>query len=135
VIPLSHSCRNLGITFDCTLSMSGHIYNVCKSVRYQLRNVGLIRKYPTRPATEKIVHALISSRLDFETVFFFTYPKLNFLNYKNYKNSRSHCPSYQETHSHCTGSEVTTLATSRISSYFQTSVAYLSLHQWFCSYI
>ena len=35
VIPLSHSCRNLGITFDCTMSMSGHISIVCKSVRYQ----------------------------------------------------------------------------------------------------
>ena len=41
------------------------ISNICKSVRYQLRNIGFIRKYLSRSATEKIVHALISSRLDF----------------------------------------------------------------------
>ena len=51
--------------FDSTMSMSVHVSTVCKSVRYQLRNLGVIRKFLTRSATEKIVHALISSRLDF----------------------------------------------------------------------
>ena len=45
--------------------MSCQVSALCKSVRYQLRNVGIIRKYLTQSATEKIVHALISSRLDF----------------------------------------------------------------------
>ena len=69
------SCRNLGIIFDSTMSMSAHISSVCKSVRYYLRNLGIIRKYLTRSATEKIVHAFISSRLDFGNAHFFQLPQ------------------------------------------------------------
>ena len=64
-INLSQTCRNLGVIFEYNLTMSSQIYNICKSVRYQLRNIGFIRKYLSRSATEKIVLALISSRLDF----------------------------------------------------------------------
>ena len=64
-INLSQTCRNLGVIFDSNLTMSSQISNISKSVRYQLRNIGFIRKYLSRSATEKIVHALISSRLDF----------------------------------------------------------------------
>ena len=46
------------------MSMSKQTTSICKSVRYQLRNIGFI-KYLTRSATEKLVHSLISSRLDF----------------------------------------------------------------------
>ena len=53
VIAPSKSCRNLGVLFDSTMSMSAQISAVCKSVRYQLRNLGIIRKYLTRSATEK----------------------------------------------------------------------------------
>ena len=55
--------------------MSAHISSVCKSVRYYLRNLGIIRKYLTRSATEKIVHAFISSRLDFGNAHFFQLPQ------------------------------------------------------------
>ena len=64
-IPLSNSCRNLGVMFYSQMSMSKQTTIICKSVRYQLRNIGFIRKYLTRSATEKLVHSLISSRLDF----------------------------------------------------------------------
>ena len=58
-------CKNLGVTFDSAMSMSNQVSNICKSVWYQLRNLGFIRKYLTRSTTEKIVHALISSRFDY----------------------------------------------------------------------
>ena len=37
---------------------------------YQLRNIGFITKYLTYSATKKLVHALISSRLDFGNALF-----------------------------------------------------------------
>ena len=64
-IPLSNSCRNLGVIFSSQISMSKQTTSICKSVHYQLRNIGFIRKYLTCSATEKLVHSLISSRLDF----------------------------------------------------------------------
>ena len=65
VISPSQNCRNLGVMLNSSMSMSTHVSSICKSVRYQLRNLGFIRKYLTRSTTEKLVHALISSRLDF----------------------------------------------------------------------
>ena len=64
-INVSQTCRNLGVMLDHNFTMSHQISSISKSVRYQLRNIGFIRKYLTRSATEKLVHALISSRLDF----------------------------------------------------------------------
>ena len=61
----SSKCRNLGVIFDCHMSHINHVASVSKSVRYHLRNLGFIRKYLNRTATEQLVHAFISSRLDF----------------------------------------------------------------------
>ena len=57
--------RNLGVIFDCNMTFNDQISNISKSVRYQLRNLSFIRKCLTKDATEQLVHALISSRLDF----------------------------------------------------------------------
>ena len=61
----SSKCRNLGVIFDCHMSHINQVASVSKSVRYHLRNLGFIRKYLNRTATEQLVHAFISSRLDF----------------------------------------------------------------------
>ena len=65
VITVSNKCKNLGVTFDSVMSMSSQVSRICQSVQYQMRNLGFIRKYLTKSSTEKIVHALITSRLDF----------------------------------------------------------------------
>ena len=57
--------RNLGVIFDSNMSFNNQISNISRSVRYQLRNLSFIRKCLTKDATEKLIHALISSRLDF----------------------------------------------------------------------
>ena len=75
VIGVSDSCRNLGVMLDSTMTMSSQISSICKSVWYQLRNLGFIRKYLTRSAAEKIVHALISSRLDFGNALLYNLPQ------------------------------------------------------------
>ena len=57
--------RNLGVISDSNMSLNNQISNISRSVRYQLRNLSFIRKCLTKDATEKLIHALISSRLDF----------------------------------------------------------------------
>ena len=57
--------RNLGAIFDSNMSFNNQISNISRSVRYQLRNLSFIRKCLTKDATEQLIHALISSRLDF----------------------------------------------------------------------
>ena len=58
------SARNLGVIFDNHLTMKPHIQQVVKSAWYHLRNLFQIRKYLTQSASETLVHAFITSRLD-----------------------------------------------------------------------
>ena len=74
-INVSQTCRNLGVMLDRNMTMSNQVSSICKSVRYQLRNIGFIRKYLNQSSTEKLVHALVSSRLDFGNSVLFNIPQ------------------------------------------------------------
>ena len=45
VISSSAQCRNLGVIFDSKLDMKQHVAMVCRSALFQLRKIGIIRKY------------------------------------------------------------------------------------------
>ena len=61
----STTVRNLGVTLDTQLSMDKHISNICSTAHLHLHSIGKIRSYLTKSSTERIVHALITSRLDY----------------------------------------------------------------------
>jgi hypothetical protein len=64
VVNASSEAKNLGATFDCTLCLGQHITSLVKSCNFQLRSIGQARKFLTQDATERVIHAFISSRLD-----------------------------------------------------------------------
>lgn len=61
----SDFAKNLGVVLDKELSMKKQVSAVTRSTFYHLRNISRIRKFLTRQATESLIHALISSRLDY----------------------------------------------------------------------
>uniref|UniRef100_A0A674PEA0 Reverse transcriptase domain-containing protein n=1 Tax=Takifugu rubripes TaxID=31033 RepID=A0A674PEA0_TAKRU len=61
----SLSVRNLGVTFDQNLSFNSHIKLVSRSVFFHLRNITKIRKLLTGHDAEKLIHAFVTSRLDY----------------------------------------------------------------------
>ena len=63
-VSVKSSARNLGVIFDDSLSMDLQVKSMCKGMYYHLYNISKIRKCLTREATERLIHALISSRLD-----------------------------------------------------------------------
>ena len=131
IIHLSQTCRNLGVMFDSHMTMSDQVSNICRSVRYQLRNIGFIRKYLSKSATEKLVHALISSRLDFGNALL-----INLLQTPEAsKRCSSYCFSDHQAYPHFPSFAVATLAPSKRSHCFQNVVAYLSLRSRLCSSI
>ena len=101
-IPLSNSCRNLGVIFYSQMSMSKQTTSICKSVRYQLRNIGFIRKYLTRSATEKLVHSLISSRLDFGNGLLYNLPNSQIGQLQKLQNAAARIVSLSSKRSHIT---------------------------------
>ena len=50
---------------DKSLNMEKHIKKLCQTLITQLRNIADVRKYLTQNAAEKLVHAFITSRLDY----------------------------------------------------------------------
>ncbi|XP_055496016.1 uncharacterized protein LOC129699942, partial [Leucoraja erinacea] len=61
----SPKARNLGVIFDSTLSLEPHIHHVIKISFFHLRNIAKLRPSLTPPAAERLIHAFISSRLDY----------------------------------------------------------------------
>ena len=55
----------LGVLFDEQLNMADHVTAVCKSGFFQLRQLRLIRSCLTMDLAKTLVHAFISSRLDY----------------------------------------------------------------------
>ena len=61
----SSSVRDLGVIYDQHLRMSQHVHLVCRTGYYHMRNIGRIRRCLTLDATKTLVHALVTSRLDY----------------------------------------------------------------------
>ena len=65
VVRPSDTVMNLGVWFGSSVNMETHISNVCKSAFYMLYNLRRIRNYLDQKNAETLVHAFITSRLDF----------------------------------------------------------------------
>ena len=61
----SSKVRDLGVVFYQYLTFHDHISGICKSTHFHLCGIGRIRNLLTFDATAQLIHALITSRLDF----------------------------------------------------------------------
>ena len=74
VEPESEVC-DLGVVLHKHLNMRTHINNTCKSASLAIHNIGKIRNYLDQPTTEKLVHAFVTSKLDFCNCLLYGLPK------------------------------------------------------------
>ena len=65
IIHPTDQARNIGVTFDCNLSLTKHIQKTTKAAWFHLWNISKIRKFLDVEATKGLCHALITSKLDF----------------------------------------------------------------------
>lgn len=70
----SNCVRNLGVLFDETLTYAKHISSICQSGYFHLKNIKAVRKYLPPATLERLVHAFITSKLDFCNSLFFGLP-------------------------------------------------------------
>ena len=64
-ITASTSARNIGVWFDNLVSMDKQIASICKSAFYHLNNIAKIRKFISFKHCETLIHAFITSKLDY----------------------------------------------------------------------
>ena len=65
ILPSKEPIRNLGAWFDHTFNLNHHINKTCRSAFYHLHNIKRIRKYLSIESTEKLIHAFVTSHLDY----------------------------------------------------------------------
>lgn len=61
----STTVRNLGVIFDQDLSFNSHIKLISRTAFFHLRNIAKIRHILSLKDAEKLVHAFVTSRLDY----------------------------------------------------------------------
>jgi hypothetical protein len=76
-ISSSTHAKNIGVVMDNTLNMQYHINSLCKSAWFHLRNIGLIRQYLDDSTCERLVHAFVTSKLDFMNCLLYGIPKIH----------------------------------------------------------
>ena len=61
----SSTVKNLGVVFDQDLSFNVHIKQILRPAFFHLRNIAKIRRIVSQADAEKLVHAFVTSRLDY----------------------------------------------------------------------
>ena len=64
-VPFKQSVKNLGLTFDCHLTMNSHVSNIARTCYFELRRLASIRRFLTSTATATLVSAFALSRIDY----------------------------------------------------------------------
>ena len=59
------SARNIGVMMDSKASMEAHVLSVCKSSFIHIRNLSRIKKFVDSSSLECLVHAFITTKLDY----------------------------------------------------------------------
>ncbi len=62
---MSCTVKNLGVVLDSDLSFKNHISHVTNTEFFHLRNIAKLRNMLSVSDAEKLVHAFMTSRLDY----------------------------------------------------------------------
>ena len=82
--PSQNTISNLGSWFDSSLKMDTHITKTCD--RY-LHNLSRIRRYLDQESTEKLIHAFVTSRLDYYNSLLYGLPDCRLLKLQRVQNA------------------------------------------------
>lgn len=74
LISPSSKAKNLGVIFDSGMTFHNHISKVVSTGFYHLRSIASIKKYLPTNSLSPLVHAFITSRLDFCNSIFYGIP-------------------------------------------------------------
>ena len=87
----SPKVRDLGVIFDECLTLDAHISNICRRAHFHLRNIGRIRILLSFEASSQLIHALITTTLDYCNGILFNLPKNKIERLQKYKTKQRLC--------------------------------------------
>jgi hypothetical protein len=62
---IKHQVKKRGVILNSELNFKSHNRNVIKIAFYHLRNIAKVRPFLSQADTERLIHAFITSRLDY----------------------------------------------------------------------
>ena len=86
-IRFSDEVKNVGVVLDKNLSMDKHVNNIVSHCFKILRDIGRIKQYLQKSHLESLVHAVISSRLDYCNCLFANISKSNLFKLQKVQNA------------------------------------------------
>ena len=69
------SVSSLGVNMDNYFCLEQHVKKICSEANYHLRKIPKIRKYLTQDSAQILIHAFISSKLDYCNSLLYGIPK------------------------------------------------------------
>ena len=94
------TARNIGLLYDTVMSMEHPVTAVCKAGFFHRRNISRIRKYISRYTAEILVHAFITSRLDFCNSLLYGLPKKTIKRLQHVQNAAARMVALTPDHEH-----------------------------------
>jgi hypothetical protein len=85
-VPSVSSARNLGVWFDNSLNMVEHLRQVCRAALAYIHLIKSVRNSIDKSAAEKLIHAFITSRLDYCNSLLVNLPKYKILGLQSMQN-------------------------------------------------
>ena len=81
----STKVNSLGSWFDFNLDMLSHVNNICSSSFYYIYNMRRIRKYLSQQTALSLIHAFITSKLDYYNSLYLAFLLFTLINFKKFK--------------------------------------------------
>ena len=98
--PPPSTARNISVLYDTVMSMEHHVTAVCKAGFFYLQNISRIRKYISRHTAEIVLHAFITSRLDFCNSLLYGLPKKTIKRLQHVQNAAARMVALTPKHEH-----------------------------------
>ena len=92
--------RNLGVNWDKHLSMRSNISKCCKMTSFSLNRIGSLRNYFDKLSMERLVHACISTRLDYCNALLYGLPDREINRLQRIQNAAARLISCSKKHDH-----------------------------------
>ena len=92
--------RNLGVFFDSTGDLSSQVNQICKVSYSNLYRISKLRSVLDQSSTEKLIHAFITSRLDYCNSIFYGCPEYELSKLQAIQNSAARLVMKRRKHDH-----------------------------------
>ena len=101
-LTMARTVTNLGIIFDREISFNYQINQLCRTSFFLLRNLFKIRKYLADEATSKVVHAFVTTKLEYCNHLYFGLPKYQVNKMQRIQNTAAWLVTCSSKHDHIT---------------------------------